>query len=357
MAFQATAIAVVLATILTTTISNCQQQTLTNATLPLDYPAKVLQEQEGTCPPDEQLSGSRAAITDDIRTLLNQSVLSLLNAAPCYPAGIIQDDPVASCSVLCPTQPSGYYWIEDASNSTGNAVQVYCDMDTELCGITGGWTRAAYLNMTDPTEECPSAWREITSPVRVCGRSTGFLSCNSASYASHAMSYGQVCGRVIGYQYCTTDAFHPYNSGTTIDDVYVEGVTITHGFPREHIWTFASAWYETYDGGSQYICPCTNVNYPHSLEIPPWVGNDYFCDSGAYERHTTSDCMWFLDDPLWDGQGCGSTSTCCEFNSPPWFNKVLPEATTDDIEVRLCGSGGFLNDEDSPVQLIEIYVR
>ena len=38
-------------------------------------------------------------------------------------------------------------------------------------------------------------------------------------------------------------------------------------------------------------------------------------------------------DPLWDGQGCGSNSSCCTFNSPPWFNAQLSPPTNDDIEV------------------------
>ena len=33
-----------------------------------------------------------------------------------------------------------------------------------------------------------------------------------------------------------------YNDGiaTTIDEPYVSGVSLTHGIPREHIWTFAA---------------------------------------------------------------------------------------------------------------------
>ena len=38
------------------------------------------------------------------------------------------------------------------------------------CG-TGMWTRIAYLNMTDPLQSCPPAWRQNTANgVRVCGR-------------------------------------------------------------------------------------------------------------------------------------------------------------------------------------------
>ena len=65
-------------------------------------------------------------------------------------------------------------------------------------------------------------------------------------------------------------------------------------------------------------------------------------------------------DPLWDGQGCGSSS-CCELSyppgvTPPWFCKQLPQTTTDDIEVRLCGDEGTA-DEDTPVELIELYIN
>ena len=63
--------------------------------------------------------------------------------------------------------------------------------------------------------------------------------------------------------------------------------------------------------------------------------------------------LWSLqNDPLWDGQGCGAAS-CCELSyppgvTPPWFCKQLPQATTDDIEVRLCGGEGTA-DKDTPV--------
>ena len=40
------------------------------------------------------------------------------------------------------------------------------------CG-PGSWRRVAFLNMSDPSQECPSAWREYnTSGVRACGRPT-----------------------------------------------------------------------------------------------------------------------------------------------------------------------------------------
>ena len=66
--------------------------------------------------------------------------------------------------------------------------------------------------------------------------------------------------------------------------------------------------------------------------------------------------VFFPDDVLWEGQDCTSTSTCCEFNNPPWFTKNLPTATTDDIELRIC-TDYEQRSEDIPLELIELYVQ
>jgi len=44
------------------------------------------------------------------------------------------------------------------------------------------------------------------------------------------------------------------------------------------------------------------------------------------------------------------------FNSPPWFCRQLPQATTDDIEVRICGDEFITSNEDTTVKVIEIYI-
>ena len=77
-------------------------------------------------------------------------------------------------------------------------------------------------------------------------------------YTTYGIQYQQVCGRVRGYQYRSPDAFsvscpHP----CTIDNVYVDGISITHGSPREHIWTYAAGITETYAG----VCPCTGTGW------------------------------------------------------------------------------------------------
>ncbi len=68
----------------------------------------------------------------------------------------------------------------------------------------------------------------------------------------------------------------------------------------------------------------------------PRINNDYFCDTVNTGPYNYSD-QYYLDDILWDGEGCGPTSTCCSLHSPPWFCKSLPQPTSDDLEIRLCG--------------------
>ena len=90
--------------------------------------------------------------------------------------------------------------------------------------------------------------------------------------------------------------------------------------------------------------------------VPSYVGDD-FCETGNDNRRGWSHELFFANDPLWDGQGCGTDCTCeCTFNNPPWFCKQLPQSTTNDIEVRICGDEPP-NNEDTPVELIELYTR
>ena len=144
----------------------------------------------------------------------------------------------------------------------------------------------------------------------------------------------------------------PYqkNQANTIDDIYVEGVSLTHGQnPRKHIWTFANALDEVHN---EWVCPCTKTDTPFTGVVPSFVGEDYFCATGS--RYIYAWNKFYSEDPLWDGEGCGGTSTCCQFNNPPWFCKQLPQPTTDDIELRLCGDEGFK--EDTAIEHVEIYV-
>ena len=98
------------------------------------------------------------------------------------------------------------------------------------CGDPG-WGRAAYLNMSDPTQTCPPAWELITTPRRSCARPSNatWQSCYSAMFPTKSAQYSQVCGRIIGYQFGEAEAFLRYSD--TINDRYVDGVSLTYGSP------------------------------------------------------------------------------------------------------------------------------
>ena len=273
-------------------------------------------------------------------------------------------NPAPSCHTLPAGSQSGYYWIQN-SYAVHGAIRVYCDMASRCCNSTGGcmvsrccnstggWMRVADLDMTDPTQNCPSGFRLITSPKRSCGRPGS--GCVSTTFPVHGVQYSRVCGRVIAYQFGSTNGFRAYysNHKITVDDVYVDGVSLTHGQnPRKHIWTFAAARDETTSDRS--TCPCTKTDRTYRGLVPPFIGQDYFCDTGSRNAWKYT-C--YPDDPLWDGAGCGPTSSCCSFNNPPWFCKQLPQPTTDDIELRLCADGSSLNDEDIPLETIELYAN
>ena len=204
--------------------------------------------------------------------------------------------------------------------------------------------------MSHPTAQCPHPWRELESPIRTCRRQFN-TSISSVNYSSYGIPYSKVCGRIIAYQFGTPEGFLGYNDQNqrTLDDAYVDGVSITYGqHPRNHIWTFAA------DRGLSN-CPC---NSWRSIVVPSFITNiNYFCENGTV---THDNDTLIANNPLWDGHGCTGSSTCCELNNPPWFCKQLPEPTTEDIEIRICGhveGNFFLEDEDTPVQLIEIYVQ
>ena len=259
-------------------------------------------------------------------------------------------NPASSCKLIPQCSPSGHYWIQHTG--TGYANLEYCDMTRTCCNSTGGWMRVANLNMTDTNQNCPSGFRQITSPKRTCG--TPGSSCVSTTYPLNGVKYSKVCGKIIAYQYGSPDgfgSFNPYRS-FTVDDRYVDGVSLTRGqTPRKHIWTFAAALDETVSNYN--VCPCTKTDTLYTGRVPPFIGQDYFCDTGS--RHSWQH-KFYSADPLWDGSGCGSTSSCCGFNNPPWFCKQLLQPTSDDIEMRLCVNQAT-SDEDVALESVEIYVQ
>ena len=170
--------------------------------------------------------------------------------------------PYQSCNETKSARPGSTSGNYNILGSNGTLSQVYCHME-EVCG-SSGWMRVAHLNMTDPSEQCPSGFRLYSeSGVRACGKTSLVRGCQaSVRFTTHAIPFSEVCGRVTGYQY-----YHPDGIDGDMVNQYVDGVSLTFGSPRKHIWSFAAASRE-----SDTRCPCSLG----AQSANSFIGNDYF---------------------------------------------------------------------------------
>ena len=259
----------------------------------------------------------------------------------------------SSCKELyqCnPATPSGYYNI-----TTPQGVQrVYCQMNTFNCGnITGGWTRVAFIDMTDPGHSCPPELTpETQSSIRMCRSSRSRGGCTTfINYPVHGIAYKNICGRALGYHYGSNEAFRDYASRghNTAASHYADGLLVTRGTARHHVWTFAAGISKDYNYPT-HNCPCALYPGPSA---PPFVGEKYFCESGATGTYVFS--RWFLNGPLWDSKGCPVGSQCCN-RGGPWFSTSANQEVNDDIELRICSYEPSVLD-DIGLEQLEIYVN
>ena len=238
--------------------------------------------------------------------------------------------------------------------NAGNIKDLKGDIDGSghfACG-SFGWTRVAYLDMSDPSQDCPTEFRLYeVEKVRACGRQISAVpSCNSKVFPS-AITYSEVCGRVLGYQYGSADAIGTNNDGhDDLNSYYVDGISITRGSPRQHVWTYMVGYSEVYNNGND--CPCNNGI---EITVQSFIGNDYHCESGLPEVNYEK--ILYSSDTLWDGDNCRDNEVpCCQYADLPWFYKVLDVATDDHIEIRICADQETDN-EDATVFLYEIFVK
>ena len=233
-----------------------------------------------------------------------------------------------------------------------NILNTYLEISNN-CG-PGQWHQVASLNMSDPSQQCPSAWIEYnTDGVRACGIQTSINEGCLGTFYTTSRQYSRVCGRAIGYQVGSTDAFGWDATNKPLDSYYVYGVSITHGFPRNHIWTYAAGCSEGGYSNQALNCPCSKPNHAGNTPAPSFVGNNYYCESGNPTNSWGTFYHLYSGDPLWDGEQCEG-ECCSNGKSPPWFSVELPNPTTNDIEVRICL--GDLED-DSPIHLLELYIQ
>ena len=293
----------------------------------------------------KDISIPTAAAVNDVLLIVNE-LLEIQNGSSLFTSAIR----LVSCKdikTIQPTSPSGYYYV--------NSRNIYCNMG-ELCRQDGGWTRIAYLDMTDITQHCPSGLQElIAGGIRVCRREGTTAGCRSNIFQTNGISYSQICGKVVGYQ-----KGRP-NGVVNTDDInsaYLDGVSITRGSPRQHVWSYIAGLSSNINVSYylKHVCPC-NSNAHTNNKVQSFVGEHYYCESGTTDSNPNSDST-FTTDPLWDGNNCPSNEApCCTGTGLPWFFRDYGNATiTDYIELRVCGNEAWSN-EDIPVQLYEIYVK
>ena len=190
------------------------------------------------------------------------------------------------------------YAVRDALVSRG-------DLISSCAGVEGVWRRIGNFDIA-AGDNCPSPWYKILTynGVNYCTGSASNFGCYSVSYSTNAMSYQQVCGRARVYPKSTPDSFK--NLG--IDSTYIDGISVTHGNPRQHIWTYAFQ-----------IGSCSSP--------PSFVGTHYSCEVTVH-----------------------SVSTL------PWFYHQLSDNIQDDVEVRICTDEPF-NNEAILIYSLELYVE
>ena len=116
--------------------------------------------------------------------------------------------------------------------------------------------------------------------------------------ATVSTNYSKICGKVVGYQKGSMAAFFPSGRkhgkypadftstvhSRTLDGVYVDGISITLGRPRKHVWTYAVG--NTDDAASQSYANCPCAKHP-GADPPTYVNSHYYCESAYIYRDSS----------------------------------------------------------------------
>ena len=224
------------------------------------------------------------------------------------------------------------------------------------CGGEGGWRRVVYFDMTDLNADCPTGWQLTSYSKRTCGRVTTGIDSPVTQSSSLSLEEPTIECVELSEHIRMVQQMHlrPMIMETLLllmvpMLVVLVSHMVVHDNTSGHLQLVLVKIYQL-----GMMTALVMLLHGITIDIPPFVGGDYFCESG---RNSTYRPPSFAEaDPLWDGEGCASTSTCCEMNNPPYFTKQLTNPTTDDIEIeaRLCR---WDSTDDSPVEFIELYVK
>ena len=246
---------------------------------------------------NNSITAQKSAIVDSLDSLTDAVSNFTCPERPCEKQKY--DSLFTSCEAIhrqWPSNPSGYYSIAD---SNGSVLHVYCHMES-LCNLGGGWMRIA--NMKN-CSSCPDGFRMYSEgAVCACGRpATSSGSCVGTIFPSSGIEYSHMCGKVIGYQVGHTDAAaYRTTNIKNINTYYADGVSLTHGSSRKHIWTLMSGASDRSYFANK--CPCGSIG---SSPAPSFVGSDYYCESGYQGSSGPPLGKFYTSDHLWDGKDCG----------------------------------------------------
>ena len=229
--------------------------------------------------------------------------------------------------------PSGTYNI---GTSVSNFSLMDCSTNTTCNGISGQWRRVAYLDMNEPNMNCPGRLQAVVNPSS-CRINVSGAKCSSVVFSSNNKPYSKICGRIHAYYHGEPDGLSLESTrrpeSTTIDDIYVDGISLTYGMSsRNHIWTFSATVAQNNNQGEY----CNSCDYS-----PPFVGPHYFCELVTASPNTCP------TQELWNGgENCRDGEV---------FYRNLSMPASEDLEMRVCRDQ-LSTDEDILLSYVEIFV-
>lgn len=217
---------------------------------------------------------------------------------------------------------------------------VECEMDR----AGGGWALVALFD-TREGGVCPSPWRTVDlgeAEPPVCARAESQSGSEDSVELIVPQRYREVMGLALGMQFETPDAFSR-GSPVGLDGLYVDGLSLTIGVVRRHVFTYAAGGSDHDEGESQ--CPCLG-----GASAPEVVGDQFACESGARDAAEG----WLVGDLLWDDDL--DPTSCDAVAAPSYFVADLGEPVDDPLEARLMADQESTNEDVGLVRL-ELFVR
>ena len=147
------------------------------------------------------------------------------------------------------------------------------------CG-PGPWLMIADFDVSGAPPLCPTEWPLTTIPAGEggCIRPSPAAGCTVATFPT-GVEYGKVCGKIIATAIGDPNSFLVEGAAnpTVTDGIrLVDGITITHSSPIQHIWTLSAA--QSTD--PQIVtCPCMANISPINTDAVNFAGGKYFCDT------------------------------------------------------------------------------